>query len=138
MNINNQPRATALIVKDHSVLMIQRYKNGEHFFALPGGSVEENESIEQAVVRELYEETTIRATIKEKVLEFVTKTGRPHHVYLCEYISGEPKLAPNSPEVGWTRKENTYLPRWVKADELEGATIWPDEERELIKKAVNR
>ena len=64
------PKLTAdgAIVKDNKILLIKR-KN-EPFkgkWALPGGFVEYGEKVEDAVVREVLEETGIKAAIKDLI-----------------------------------------------------------------------
>jgi 8-oxo-dGTP diphosphatase len=54
-----------------SVLLIQRkYEPFQGGWALPGGLVDENESLEQAVERELHEETGVRVDYLEQLYTF--------------------------------------------------------------------
>jgi ADP-ribose pyrophosphatase YjhB (NUDIX family) len=46
----------AFVVEDNRLLLI-RQKEGDQFWGLPGGVVEVGESVDQAVIRELKEET---------------------------------------------------------------------------------
>lgn len=57
-----------LIVKEDKILLIER-KNPpfKGFYALPGGFVEYNEPVEDAVVREVEEETGLKTKIREMV-----------------------------------------------------------------------
>lgn len=56
-------RAVAVLVKDDKVLLIHRTRDGKEFWVFPGGGVEEDEKIEEAVVREVEEEASIKCKI---------------------------------------------------------------------------
>lgn len=49
--------AGALIFKDNTVLMVKQAKHGRAFWNFPGGHIEENETPEEACIREVKEET---------------------------------------------------------------------------------
>ena len=79
----------------NSVLLIERYKKeGDellHYFTIPGGGVEENESYVDAAIRETEEETTT----KTKFVKFLTREDYGSGIcywYYLEYISGTPQL----------------------------------------------
>jgi len=52
-------RATAVVRRDGLLLLVQ--ERGFHHFSLPGGGLQRGESPEEAVARELEEETGLRA-----------------------------------------------------------------------------
>lgn len=106
-------RATALMFNGNKLLMIHRLKDGKEYHVLPGGGVEEGETIEAAAIRELKEETSLVSKIKEKVFEFTGPDERNHQIFLCEYVPGEVKLEHDSVEVMDTRPDNTFAPVWV-------------------------
>ena len=83
--------------KKGSIVLIRR-KNppfkGE--FALPGGFVEVGETVEDACIREVYEETNIRVTIKKLIGVFSSPNRDPrgHNIsiaFLCEPLTGSEK-----------------------------------------------
>ncbi len=106
-------RAVGLVVKDNEVLLMHRIcknKNEEgvesviEYWTFPGGGIEEGETAEQAVLRELLEETSIVASIKEFFIEIKTPGSHlyqnkdNHLFYLCDYVSGEPQLSDLGPK----------------------------------------
>jgi len=67
--------AQAIIIKNQSVLMVKQYvERGDIVWNFPGGSIEQNESPEQACIREVKEETgydiCINALLHEKDQKF--------------------------------------------------------------------
>lgn len=92
----------ALIVKDHKVLIAKRATGDEFVFGkweFPGGKVEPNETEENAIEREIYEEFEMKVNAKRflinNVCEYPTKTV-DLRLYECEYVSGEFRLHDHS------------------------------------------
>jgi 8-oxo-dGTP diphosphatase len=82
---------------ENSIVLIRR-KNppfrGE--FALPGGFVDVGETVEEACIRETYEETNIRVTIKKLIGVFSAPNRDPrgHNIsiaFLCEPLTDSEK-----------------------------------------------
>jgi 8-oxo-dGTP diphosphatase len=75
-------RVAAAIVRDGLVLMVhERGRNssglheGEEYWTLPGGGVQEGESPEQAVIREVKEEVGLQATSPRFPFRFPYMSG---------------------------------------------------------------
>jgi mutator protein MutT len=105
---------SAAIIRDGRVLVAQRAKAGasQGLFTLPGGVVEAGETLHQAVVREVAEETGI--AIEPVALaghrEFITRDadGRVarHFVILCfaaRWLAGEGQPNDELAELRWLR-----------------------------------
>jgi len=63
---NKQPKLTVdgIIKKDNKIVLIRRkFDPFKDFWALPGGFVEFNEKTEEAVIREIFEETGLKTRI---------------------------------------------------------------------------
>ncbi|CAI2377601.1 unnamed protein product [Moneuplotes crassus] len=68
------------VLNDHDEVLLIQERNpygGTPFWKLPGGQVEENETLEQAVVREVKEETGVDAKV-EGVISF---RENPHYLF---------------------------------------------------------
>ena len=86
-----------VILENGEILLIKRA--GEPFkgkWALPGGFVEYNEKVEDAVIREIREETGVNAEIKELVGVYSDPKRDPRGhtvsiVFLLDIISGKIK-----------------------------------------------
>jgi ADP-ribose pyrophosphatase YjhB (NUDIX family) len=112
--------ARAIIIHDGKLLVMHRNKFGTEYDTLPGGNVELGESLEQAALREVIEETSVQ--INNLRLVFVEEAGNPYgtqYIFLANYMSGEPKLHENSEEAHINKLgQNLYEPKWVELADL--------------------
>ncbi|MEO6514008.1 MAG: NUDIX domain-containing protein [Candidatus Saccharimonadales bacterium] len=117
--------ARAIVIKDDKLLVIHRNKFGKEYYTLPGGGIDSGETPEQAIIREMDEETGVVIALKRLV--FIEEPGEPfgrQYIFLAEYVSGEPALHPNSEEAALNLKgQNTYLPLWLELTDLDRAVF---------------
>ena len=84
-----------LTTKNGEIILIQRESDTFHgFWALPGGMVEEHETIEEALAREMREEVGVRVKPREILGVFSDPNRDPRGrvittVFICEF-EGEP------------------------------------------------
>ena len=79
----------AVVLQEQHVLLVKR--DNPMLWELPGGGMLTGETPEDAIVREVYEETGIRVKIVS-LLGWYARTGfRAHHspVYICHPIGGD-------------------------------------------------
>ena len=92
---NKRIVARAITFINDSVLLIERYRKekGEllHYFTIPGGGVEDNETFKEAAIRETMEETCCEIEIVKELEIEDYPMGKCHWFY-GKYISGIPKL----------------------------------------------
>ena len=60
----------------------------EEYYVFPGGGVQENETIEEAVIREIKEEVGIEVNVLKRVSKLDTE-NKIEHFFLCQYLSGD-------------------------------------------------
>ena len=120
-------RVTAVVTKGNSILVIHRLRDGEEYYVLPGGGIEQGELEEVALMRELQEETSVSARLIQKLTTYVMRQGRRDHVYLCEYLAGEPKIAPDSVESNRSSETNVYTPQWIEIRNIPNIKMWTEE-----------
>lgn len=111
-------RVAGIIIKDGKILLMRRIKNGEEYYVLPGGSVEEGESVEDALKREIKEELSLNVLKYDPAFEIENK-GVKEAYYLIMDFSGTLQLA--GPEKEKMNEQNQYYPEWfnlIKASEL--------------------
>ena len=88
-------KARAIILKDDKVAFIKDLSNGK--VTVPGGGVDENETIEEAAVREALEETNIVVKpimpvgkeyydVDMQIGDVDFKSARVAYAYLCEFV----------------------------------------------------
>jgi 8-oxo-dGTP pyrophosphatase MutT (NUDIX family) len=141
------PRAVAVVIDGSRVLLIKRFLRrdspadcwmcgdgspfcpGHHYSVLPGGHVEDGETAEVAAVRELAEETGLRASISRQ-LWTGRHNGRPASYFLMTDVEGVPVLS--GPEAAENEPDNSYELRWVGADRFEALNLYPAEVRESL------
>ncbi|HSX46680.1 MAG TPA: NUDIX domain-containing protein [Patescibacteria group bacterium] len=128
----------AIVIKDDQLLVMHRNKFGTEYDTLPGGNVEIGETHEQALFREIDEETTV--TIADPHLVFLEHAGDPYgeqYIFLCRYVSGEPQLRNDSEEELIHRKgQNLYVPGWVKLSDLPSKPFKSEALRDRLLAAV--
>ncbi|MGC8705846.1 argininosuccinate lyase [Desulfurella multipotens] len=108
-----------IIEKDNKVLLINR-KNYPFGFALPGGFVNYGESVEQAVIREVKEETSLDI-VEPKLFGVYSdpeRDPRSHTVSVVFYAkaSGTPKASDDAEDLGFFDLDN--LPEHIVFDHL--------------------
>lgn len=127
--------ARAVILHDDQLLVMERWRPGHHYFSIPGGGIEAGEVAEQTVVREISEETGCQVEVIRQLYELDLPDGTQHCVFLCKYISGEPHLPADAPEVLQSDKDNVFKPGWLPVDKLANAPflVWrPIRDRLLL------
>lgn len=122
-------RSTAVIIKDGEVLLFHRFRDGREYWAFPGGSIEEGETPEEAVDREIFEELNLRI-INKRFLFKVKNQGREEYNYLIEKYEGKPKLGA---EFGVHDENNYAIIDWVKLNQIEKMKeLYPRVAREIL------
>lgn len=115
----NRKSARIIVIKDDKLLVMFRNKFGTKYVTLVGGKIELGETAEQAALREGREEASIELANPRLVfLEHADFYG-DQYIYYCDYVSGEPALSPESPELAINKLgKNLYEPGWLDLKEL--------------------
>ena len=120
--------ARAIIFNDQGeLLMVERHNDGRHYFVLPGGHVNEGETLEQAVTREVTEETGLTVTVAKLLYTSVDVFGNDQSLFLCNYLGGIPALQPDSDEakVQASGQPQQWAPGWFSFRALTDKTVYP-------------
>lgn len=127
--MNEEICAGGVVIRGEKFIALRRH-NG--VWLLPKGHVDPGETLEETSLREVEEETGLKATLGEKLGETSyshTEGGRLHqkrvHWYLMESQDGEPR-----PEEGMFTEV-----RWMTAQEISELTF--EHDRQLVRKAFS-
>ncbi len=115
----SQPGSTTVIQKE--VFATQRgYGDFKGWWEFPGGKIEEGETPEQCIVREIREELSAEITAHEElgVVEYDYPAFHlTMHCILCTIASGKLELLEHE-AAKWLTKETLHSVKWLPADEL--------------------
>lgn len=126
----------AIVQRGDELLVMRRNRFGHEFYALVGGGIDEGETPEQALYREVKEETGIAIASPRIVLHLhAGPVFGMQYIYLCRYVSGEPALSVNSEEANaHAEGGNLYEPCWLPIEQLTATNLLPVELRSLLHK----
>ena len=120
--------ARAIIIEDGKLLAFERrrqqkYGSEAYYLSIPGGTLEEGERPEDAVIRELQEELLIDVHPEKMVAHLKVRATEwfhteEHFFYMCTRVKGEPRFNPESEEA---RGAQRYELVWRPLDQLESA-----------------
>lgn len=90
-----QVRVTGILIENERILLVKQNVSSERRWSLPGGRVEQGETLEEAIVREIEEETELTT----KVVKLLYLCDKPdaspsliHITFLLKKVDGEIRL----------------------------------------------
>lgn len=106
----------AILIEDGKILVMHRDKYGDKYFTLVGGRVNDGESLEQALVREVHEETGLQVTAARPV--YIEEHPSPYNeqtIFLCNVAPHGDIAIQEASEEGVMNQYglNTHQPYWV-------------------------
>ena len=129
-------RASALIIQNDAILLVEfRDENGLHY-NLPGGGVEANESLIEAVKREAKEEASVEIEVGDVAFLYeyapfknMNKYGSIHSlttIFDCTLKEDA------TPSISLTPDPNQTDVRWVPLNELSQIVLYPNIREEIV------
>lgn len=111
--------SAAVIIKEGKLFATQRgYGEYKGWWEFPGGKLEEGETREQALIRELKEEMEVDIKVNDFIKTVEYDYPAFHlimHCFMCEIISGTPKLLVHDSAIFVDKDEIDTL-KWLPAD----------------------
>ncbi len=105
------------------------------YYTLPGGGLEEGETIEEGTKREIKEEFGIDVELVKKLYEITSeKFNQKEIFYLCKYVSGTFGTG-EGPEFSGDPKyieSGKYLPELIDIENIEKINLMPPEIKNRI------
>lgn len=109
--------ARAIIIENGKILVMHRNKEGSQYYTLVGGRALDNETIEQALVREVKEETGLDVTGARLV--FTEQHAAPYneqYIFLCDAAPHQSIAIQDASEEALLNKIdiNVHTPLWAE------------------------
>lgn len=109
----------AVIKKDNRIFCTQRgYGDFKGYWEFPGGKIEDGETPQEALIREIKEELDVDISVGEMIKTIEYDYPEFHlsmDCFLCELISGEIELKEHE-DAKWLDKSNVDSVDWLPAD----------------------
>ena len=133
--------ARAIIIENDKMLLMHRNKDGKEYFTLVGGRVNGQETPEQALVREIKEETGLDLTSCRLV--YVEDHAAPHnrqYIFLCQVAPHGAIAIQDTSEESLLNKLSTNLhePLWVNVSLFPGLSFLTMELQKAIVTALKK
>jgi 8-oxo-dGTP diphosphatase len=136
MKIENNITARGIIFDKDDVILMYRKKRKKglikEYYAIPGGHVENNETLEECLIREIEEEFSIKVKVI-KYLGRVVRKKKIEEIFYLDWVSGDLKLGGEENE--YNNPDNYYEIRRVPLKEIDNISLYIDNNK-MIKKAL--
>lgn len=130
----------AIILNSDKILLVE-YGGGQYYNFI-GGGIEENETVKQAVIREVLEESGLTVDVGELVfsLEYEPFScdysyGKSHHIsffFRCYLDSNVPPQEPSHTDINPDDATITSIAKWIQIVDLNKINIVPKISKPLI------
>lgn len=114
--------ARAIVIDGNKILVMRRKKYGNEYYTLVGGRVDDDETLEQGLTREVKEETGLDVVKSRLVyIEEHAQVYSHQYIYLCEVAPFETAAIQDTSEEGAMNKleANIHELAWVEKSSFE-------------------
>lgn len=111
-------RSQSMVIRGNRILLVEHQLFGRDFFNLPGGGIEENETPEQAALRELEEECQVKGTlIRPLTVEYKPDLESRVFTFLVEIPENAVAKTGIDPELP-ADEQSIIGVKWMRLDEI--------------------
>lgn len=107
--------ARAIIIHHQNILVMKRNKFGTVYYTLIGGGIDMGETADQALLREIKEETGL--VVGNPQLVYIEQSNELYgtqYIFTANYVDGDVKIDPSSIEAKLNAVgKNLFEPMWV-------------------------
>lgn len=134
--------ARAIIIENDRILVMHRNKSGSQYYTLVGGRVDQNETIEEALVREVFEETGMHVTDLQLVYtEIHPEPYNEQYIFLCHVAPHDDSIGvQEGSEEGLMNKHgaNIHTALWANTKTFKNLPFRTPQLQEAIVKALKK
>ena len=111
--------ATNGFIRDETGKILMQRRSDMDFWSMPGGNVEIGESVEQGVVREVFEETGLEVRVERLIGIYSGPESYPFmsypdgftvhyitHLFTCDYVAGALRISDESTDIDYFAADN--------------------------------
>ena len=124
MDNKKRIRVGAIILYNGKLVSMYRKKENRKFYTFPGGGIEQNETEQNCVIREVYEEFGIKVKPLKKLYTYENKLNI-EHFYFCEWIDG--KFGTGKGEEFESNLYGLYKPTMINIEDIPKLPLMPPE-----------
>ena len=116
----------------NKILLIHRWKDGQEYFVIPGGTIEPEERPLEAALREIKEEVNLSFSADQLHTAFsLNNQGKEEYYFYTELSTADTPLMQGE-EAQRSSLQNIYQPKWVSLQELYNYNLRPEILKSLL------
>ena len=119
---------TIYLVREDAHVLLTWNKNLQAWIPV-GGHIDPGETPEEAAIREIFEETTLKIELGNLFLKLKNE-GRFETYFLAKSFSGTPTLS--GPEAARNCVSNVYKLEWIELKRIKNLLLYPEELKKQI------
>lgn len=114
------------------ILLIHRWKDGQEYFVIPGGTIEPGEKPLEAALREMKEEIDLTFSADQLCTAFsLNNQGKEEYYFYAELCTVETPLIQGE-EAQRSSPKNIYQPKWISLQDIYSHDLRPESLKSLL------